>query len=199
MLMNNVTPRIIAGLAVGVMGTGTGIVFGQDFPSKPIRLVTSAAGGGGDFTSRVIGQGISAPLGQQIIIDNRPLVTQGEMVMKAPPDGYTLLVSGSGFWIYPLLRKASYDPVKDFSPITLTDKAPNILAVHPSLPVKTVKELIALAKARPGELNFGSSAIGSASHLAAELFTATAGVKMVNVPYKDRHSRLPISSPGRCS
>ena len=103
---------------------------------------------------------------------------------KAPPDGYTLLIDAASFWIGPLLQETPYDPVKDFAPVTLTDSAPNVLVVNPSLPVKSVKELIALAKARPGELNYGSSSTGSTPHLAAELFNMMAGVKIVRVPFK---------------
>jgi tripartite-type tricarboxylate transporter receptor subunit TctC len=105
-------------------------------------------------------------------------------VSKAPPDGYTLLIDAASFWIGPLLQETPYDPVKDFAPVTLTDSAPNVLVVNPSLPVKSVKELIALAKARPGELNYGSSSTGSTPHLAAELFNMMAGVKIVRVPFK---------------
>jgi len=120
-------------------------------------------------------------------VDNRSgsVVIPAESVAKSPPDGYTLLVFASTFWLLPFLQdKVSYDPVKDFSPITLAVISPNILVVHPSLPVKSVKELIALAKARPGEINYASGITAASSHLAAELFKAMAGVNIVRVPYK---------------
>src|SRR5688572_8954179 len=114
-------PRVIALAAIGTIVLGSRIACAQDFPSKPIRFVTSAAGGGGDFTSRLLAQGLSGPLGQQIIVDNRPTgPIQGQIVSQAPPDGYTLAVSGSSVWIQTLLRKnAGYDMVRDFAPISL--------------------------------------------------------------------------------
>jgi tripartite-type tricarboxylate transporter receptor subunit TctC len=169
---------------LGMMVLGAGMVFGQNYPNKPIRIVASAAGGSGDFAARLIGQGLSGALGQQVVVDNRGGIIPGEIVSKAPPDGYTLLIDAASFWIGPLLQETPYDPVKDFAPVTLTDSAPNVLVVNPSLPVKSVKELIALAKARPGELNYGSSSTGSSPHLAAELFNMMAGVKIVRVPFK---------------
>jgi tripartite-type tricarboxylate transporter receptor subunit TctC len=170
--------------SIGMMVLGAGIVFGQKYPNKPIRIVASAAGGSGDFAARLIAQGLSGALSQQVVVDNRGGVIPGEIVSKAPPDGYTLLIDAASFWIGPLLQETPYDPVKDFAPVTLTDSAPNVLVVNPSLPVKSVKELIALAKARPGELNYGSSSTGSTPHLAAELFNMMAGVKIVRVPFK---------------
>ena len=170
--------------SIGMMVLGAGMVFGQNYPNKPIRIVASAAGGSGDFAARLIAQGLSGVLSQQVVVDNRGGVIPGEIVSKAPPDGYTLLIDAASFWIGPLLQETPYDPVKDFAPVTLTDSAPNVLVVNPSLPVKSVKELIALAKARPGELNYGSSSTGSTPHLAAELFNMMAGVKIVRVPFK---------------
>ncbi len=169
---------------LGMMVLGAGMVFGQNYPNKPIRIVASAAGGSGDFAARLIAQGLTGALGQQVVVDNRGGIIPGEIVSKAPPDGYTLLIDAASFWIGPLLQETPYDPVKDFAPVTLTDSAPNVLVVNPSLPVKSVKELIALAKARPGELNYGSSSTGSTPHLAAELFNNMAGVKIVRVPFK---------------
>ncbi|MES2562548.1 MAG: tripartite tricarboxylate transporter substrate binding protein [Pseudomonadota bacterium] len=159
--------------------------YAQEQPSKPIRIVTTAVGGGGDFVARLLAQSISAPLGQPVIVDNRSAgVIVGELVLRAPPDGHTLLVNSNSFWIGPLLEKTPYDPIRDFAPITLASSAPNILVVHPSLPVKSVKDLIALAKARPGDLNYGSSGTGGSAHLAAELFKHMARVDIVRVPYK---------------
>lgn len=157
----------------------------QPYPNRLIKIVTAAAGGGSDFIARVLAQGLSAPLGQQIIVDNKGTgVLAGEAAAKAPPDGYTLTVQGGAFWIGPLLRKTAYDPVNDFSPISLVVREVNILAVNPTLPVQSVKELIAYAKANPGKLNYSSPGVGSTTHLASELFNAMAGVKTVHVPYQ---------------
>jgi tripartite-type tricarboxylate transporter receptor subunit TctC len=167
-----------------LLAPAVGDVFGQDYPTKSIRVVTSGLGGGNDFKARLIAQGITGYLGQQVIVDNRPNVIPNEIVARAAPDGYTLLLNGNPMWTQPLLEKTSYDPVKDFSPITLVSTEPSVLVVHPSLPVKSVRELIALAKARPGELNYGSVGVGSSLHLAAELFKATAGVRIEHISYK---------------
>ena len=158
--------------------------YAQEFPTKLIRIVTSPPGGSNDLTARLIVKGLTEKTGWQLIVDNRPTVVAPEVVMRAAPDGYTLLVSGGTFNIGHLLAKLPYDPVSDFTPISLTHRQPFILVVHPSLPVKSVKELIALAKTRPGQLNYGSSGTGSSSHLAAELFNVMAGVKTVRVNYK---------------
>jgi tripartite-type tricarboxylate transporter receptor subunit TctC len=157
---------------------------GQGYPNRAVRVITSPVGGGNDFPARLVAQGIAPALGQQVIVDNRPTVLIGELVAKAPPDGYTLLVSGSPHWIGPLIEPVSYDPINDFAPISVIDRAPVILVVHPSMPVKSVKELIALAKARPGQLNYGSGAPGGSNHLGAILFNHLAGVDIVRVPYK---------------
>lgn len=172
-------------VCVGVMVLGASVVSGQDYPNKPIRLVTSGVGGGNDFVARLLAQGLTVSLGQQVIVDNRGSGTApGQAVYQAPPDGYTLLMMSNNLWTGPLLYKAPYDPVRDFAPIALPTKAPYILVVHPSLPVKSVKELIALAKARPGELNYSSTSTGSASHIAGELFNYMAGVRIVRISYK---------------
>ena len=171
--------------SIGMVVAGVGAVSGQDYPNKPIRLVTTAAGSGSDVTSRVLAQGVSGPLGQPVIVDNRGTgVIPAGFASKAPPDGYTLLVNGNSLWTFPLLQKTLYDVVRDFSPITLIEMSVNVVVVNPSVPAKSVKGLIALAKARPGELNYGSTVAGSSSHLAAELFKYMAGVNIVHVPYK---------------
>jgi tripartite-type tricarboxylate transporter receptor subunit TctC len=160
-------------------------VLGQDYPSKPVRIVTASAGGGADFISRQLAQGISPLLAQPVVIDNRPSgVIAADAVAKSAPDGYTITVGGGSVWIFGLLQKSPYDVVRDFAPIALVSRQPNMLVVHPSVPAKSVKELIALAKARPGELNYAAASVGSAGHLGSELLKSMAGVNIVWVPYK---------------
>ena len=191
-LPRSVCARLAVWLFLGTVLPGVEAVQGQTWPVKPIRIVTSGVGGGSDLASRLIAQGISPALGQQVIVDNRPSgVIPGETVAKAAPDGYTLLVSSSVLWLEPLFQgQAPYDAARDFAPVTLIAKSPNILVVHPSLPVKSVKELVALAKARPGELNYAAGATGSSDHLAAELFKLMAGVDIVRISYKTAASRM---------
>ena len=172
-------------LWAGVTAIGAGVACGQEYPNKPVRIITGAAGGGGDFDARIIAQGISGPLGQSVVVDNRAnTIVAADAAAKSPPDGYTLFIGGSSTWIFPLLQKAPYDPVRDFAPISLIERTVSVVAVHPSIPAKSVKELIALAKARPGELNYSSAAVGGPAHIAGELFKSMAGVKIVNVVYK---------------
>ena len=157
----------------------------QDFPTRPVRIVTAAIGGTTDLVARVIAQGLTASLGQQVIVDNRPTgIIPAETVVKAPPDGYTLLFHASSLWMMPLLQKVPFDPVKDLAPITIATSTPYVVVVHPAVPAKTIKELIALAKAKPGTLNYGSGATGAASHLAAEQFKHMAQVNIIRIPYK---------------
>jgi tripartite-type tricarboxylate transporter receptor subunit TctC len=190
--------RFVAGMvAVGAMVLGAGAASGQEYPNRVIRIVTAAAGGGSDFIARIIAQGISGPLGQQIIIENRGTgVLAGEAAARAPADGYTLTVQGGAFWIAPLLRKTPYDPVKDFAPISLIVREVNILAVNPSLPVQSVKELIAYAKANPGKLNYSSPGVGSTTHLASELLKSMAGVNIVHVPYQGNQPAITAMMAG---
>lgn len=169
---------------LAVSASWTGIAGGQEYPGKTVRIVTAPAGGGNDFSARLIARGIAGPLGQQVIIDNRPTVLGPEIVAKAPADGYTLLVTGSSHWIGPLVDKVNYDPVKDFAAVSLVDRTPVLLVVHPSLPVKNVKHLVALAKSRPGQLNFSSGAAGSSNYLGGMLFNYYARVDIVRIPYK---------------
>ncbi len=167
-------------LTVGLMVL-PGMPGAQEYPSKPIRIITSEAGSGGDFATRLMVQSIP---GRQFIVDNRNIIGI-EMAAKAPPDGYTLLLHGTPVWLTQFMRdNVAWDPVRDFAPVTLVAKAPNVLVVHPSLPVKSVKELIALAKTRPGDLNYGSGPGGTVSHLSAELLKSMAGVDIVRVPYR---------------
>ena len=161
----------------------------QSYPSKPIRFISPfAPGGGNDIISRAVAQKLSENLKQQVIVDNRPGangIIGTEMAARSAPDGYTLVLIPSGHAVNASLhRKLPYDSIRDFTPITLVGSSPLILAVHPSLPVKNVKELTALARARPGQLTYGSAGIGSSGHLGGALFEALTGAKMVHVPYK---------------
>jgi len=171
-------------LLPGVMIPGLNTAWGQDnYPSKVIRVVTPATGGGSDVLARMIAPALTESLGQQVIVDNRGSIS-AEIVAKAPPDGYTVLIDGSPLWLLPLFRSVPWDPVRDFAPLTLAVSSPSMLVVHPSLPVKSVRELIALAKARPGDLNYAAGTMGAAPHLAGELFKVMAGVNIVRVAYK---------------
>ena len=157
---------------------------GQQYPDRVVRIVTAEAGGGGDFVARVVAQGLTESLGQPVIVENRAGVQSIEAVSRAQADGYTLLLHGSSIWLTPFLREsARWDPLMDFAPITIPSSSPNILVVHPALPVKSVRELIAFARAKPGALNFGAL-VGGSAHLAAELFKAMAEIQITNIPYK---------------
>ena len=155
----------------------------QDYPVKPIRIITAEAGGGSYLVARVVAQALSQRLGRQAIVDNRGL-NGAEIVAHAQPDGYTLLSYGTSVWLSPLMHKTAWDPIADFAPIVLTVVSPNVVVVHPSLAVNSVKELIAYAKARPGQLNYASGGAGATSLIAAELFKNMAGVNIVCISYK---------------
>src|SRR2546423_990424 len=159
------------------------------YPTKSIRIIVpQSAGGSTDLAARVVTQRLSEALGQTLVVDNRPgagSLNGTDTVAKAPPDGYTLLAVAASFTINPSLHeKLPFDPVRDFAPITRLAALPHILVVHPALPVKSVKDLIALAKAKPGELNYASSGVATSTHLAAELFKHLTGTDMVQVPFK---------------
>ena len=160
----------------------------QPYPSKPIRLVVAAAPGGGtDFVARLMGNKLAEALGQQVIVDNRPGAgsTIGfEFGVKSAPDGYTLTMISPSYAISPSLYPIKYDALNDYTPVIFVARGPYIVAAHPSLPVRSVRELVALAKARPGQINYGSSGLGAIVHLTTEYFLYMAGVKMTHVPYK---------------
>ena len=172
-------------VAIGLMVLASGVVSGQNYPSRPIRIFASEAGGGTDLAARLIAPGLTAGLGQSIVIENRNALIATETVAKSPPDGYALLLNGPAVWLTQFMRdNVTWDPLRDLAPITLAVSSPSVLVVHPSLPVKSVRELIALAKARPGELNYGTGPAGGPPHLAGELFKAMAGVNIVVIPYR---------------
>ena len=159
------------------------------YPTRPVRMVVpQSAGGSTDLVARAVAQRLSETLGHQVVVDNRPgagSLNGTDMVAKATPDGHTLLTVAASFTINPSLHtKLPFDPERDFVPVARLATLPHILVVHPSVQAKSVKELVALAKAKPGELNFSSSGIATSTHLAAELFMHLTGVKMVNVPFK---------------
>jgi tripartite-type tricarboxylate transporter receptor subunit TctC len=169
----------------------SGVVHAADnYPSRPIRMIVAyPPGGGTDQVGRVMADQLSQTLGQNVVVDNRGGATGNigtELAARAVPDGYTLLMGN----VAPnavnvsLFKKLGFDPVKDFAPVSLVAITPNILVAHPSIPVKTIKELIAFAKAKPGTLNFPSAGVGSSSHLAGELLKSLAGISMVHIPFK---------------
>ena len=177
--------RFIAVMSSFVMLVlGTSAAFGQAFPSKPLRILTGSPGGGSDFIARLIAQGISGPLGQQVIVVNYGQSRHAEIVAQSQPDGYTMSINGNSAWTSFLFRKMNYDVARDFAPVSLLARDVNVVAVHPSVAATSIKELIALAKARPGALNFASSTIGSPQHLGTEIFKSMAGIDIVGIFYK---------------
>jgi tripartite-type tricarboxylate transporter receptor subunit TctC len=177
-------------LALVVSIVASTAVEAQTYPSRPVRLIVPfPAGGGADIFARLIGRKLGEGLGQQVVADNRAGasgIIGCELAARAAPDGYTILMATTGTHTTnpAVYAKLPYDPVKDFAPISLVAESPFVLIVHPSLPVRNLKELIAFAKARPGELTYGSSGVGSSSHLGFELFNTMAGIKGIHVPYK---------------
>jgi tripartite-type tricarboxylate transporter receptor subunit TctC len=159
------------------------------YPAKPVRfIVPSAAGGGTDIIARAVAQKLSESLGQQFVVDNRPGAGQMigiELAAKSAPDGHTILMAASTLAINPIMyKKVSYDPVRDFAPITQAASLPNILVVHPSLPVKSVAELVALAKKQPGKLDYASAGIGTSPQMSMELLKSMTGIDLLHIPYK---------------
>ena len=177
-------PLCVRVIAACLMLLTCGMACGQNYPAKPIRILSAEVGGGADFVARLVAQRITGILGRQVIVENRPARLIGEIVMKATPDGYTLLLASSTFMFAPLFGETPYDPVKDFAPVTMLAKSPNVIVVHPAVQAATVRELIALATAKPGVLNYGSGGTGSSLHLAAELFRQMAGVDITRIAYK---------------
>ena len=157
------------------------------YPVRPLRILTAEAGGAPDVALRLMQPAWTELLGQQFVVDNRGGgngLIAAQTVSRSAADGYTLLFYAAALWLSPLINGSKEDPLKDFAPISLVASQPNILVVHPSLPVKSVRELIAFAKARPGQLNYGSGGVGASNHLAGELFNAMAGVNIVRIAYK---------------
>ncbi|HYC48047.1 MAG TPA: tripartite tricarboxylate transporter substrate binding protein [Burkholderiales bacterium] len=185
--------RSIAAAALAIAATLCGA---QSYPVKPVRMIIPyPPGGGTDFFARVLGARLAETLGQQLVMENRPGaagVIGADAAAKAAPDGYTIWIGqASNLAINQhLMAKLPYDPLRDFAPVTLIGGSPNLLVVHPSLPVKSVKDLVALARAKPGAINYASAGNGSPGHLAAEYFKRTAKIDMVHVPYKGANPAL---------
>ncbi len=183
------TPRTIACAAALLVLTTPFASAQTGYPTKPIRLISPAsAGGGTDIIARILAPKLSERLGQQVIVENRPgagTVIGIDYVAKAPPDGYTLLLGLSTLATSPaLIKKLPYDSVRDLAPISQVAASPNVLVVHPSVPVNSIKELIAFARARPGQLNYGSAGIGTNPHMTMALFLSMTSLKMVHIAYK---------------
>ena len=185
------TGRIVRTLMLcGIAQCGLVPALAQNYPVKPLRVIAPfPAGGGTDLFARAVGQKLSLVLGQQVVVDNRSGaggMIGSELVARAAPDGYTLLItSSSSHSIVPhLTRKPIYDPLRDFAPVIIIASAPNLLVVHPSLPARTVGELVALAKSRPGSINYASNGSGTLSHLTGELFKLQTRTNLVHIPYK---------------
>lgn len=176
--------RVITLIAAAVVATMASALWAQQYPARAIRVLTVGHGSNTDVATRLIAQAVPGGFGQRIVVENRGIIAI-EVAIKAPPDGYTLLHYTNPLWLMPLFRSdANWDPLRDLVPITQTLTSPNMLVVHPALPVDSVKQLIAFAKARPGQLNYGSSSTGTGNHVAAELFNVMAGIKTVRVNYK---------------
>jgi len=185
--------RLLAALLLGIAYASADAQTRSDtpahYPSKPLRIVVGfPPGGNSDFVARAVGRGLGELWGQQVIVDNRPGAggnVAAEIVAKAPPDGHTLLLGVFAHAVNPsLYAKLPFDALRDFAPVILCASSANILVVHPSLPAKTVRELIALAKAKPGAITYASAGNGTASHLAGELLKMRAGIDIVHVPYR---------------
>jgi tripartite-type tricarboxylate transporter receptor subunit TctC len=184
-------PRALYGpMIVALTLLFSGEVLGQVYPTRPIRLVVPSSAGAGvtDIMARLLGRHLSARIGQQIVIDNRPGasgILGSEVVSRAAPDGYTLLIANVSLVVNPFLYpKMPYDPLADFMPVTMVNSAPLLLVVHPSIAARSVTELITYAKSHPGQLNYGSGGLGSTPYLAAELFKSLSGIDVLHVPYK---------------
>ncbi len=194
-MVNNSARRLLMAVAATAVALAGSVAAAADartgaYPTRPVRfIVAQSAGGNADFVARMVAGELAKQLGQQFVVDNRGGggggVLAAELVARAAPDGYTMLLVGSSFGVNPsLYKKLPYDSERDLAPITLASTASQILVVNPSLPVNTVQDLIKLAQAKPGELNFGSSGNGGGPHLAGELFNLMAKTKMIHVPYK---------------
>jgi len=160
----------------------------QPYPTKPVKIIVAfAPGGGNDFIARFMAQRLTTALGQQFIVENKPGAggTLGfEAGIRSPPDGYTLTLISNSYTVNPSIYKLRFDPIADMTPVVQISQGPYVVVVHPSVPVKSIAELITMARAKPGQINFASSGSGSVGHLATELFLSMAGIKMTHIPYR---------------
>ena len=182
-----VAKRLVAGLMFFALSSmGGWAAETPDYPKRPVRMVVSGVGGTGDFSARLIAPFLASRFGQPFVVDNRPGgVVPGQILAESPADGHTLMMAGEVIWLSPFMRDAvPFDPVRDFAPLMLAIRSPNVLVVHPSLPVQSVQDLVRLAKQRPGTLNSASSGIGNSNHLAGAIFNAMAGVDILVISYK---------------
>jgi tripartite-type tricarboxylate transporter receptor subunit TctC len=184
--MSNFMPRLLPAVLVALALTSA--AFAQDYPNRPVRLIVPfPPGGSNDVVGRLVAKQLSTEFGQQVFVDNHPGaggVIGTQAAANAAPDGYTLLVVSLAHAVNPALYKLDYDPIKSFEPVAILATGPNVLVVNPELPVHSVKELIALAKQKPGGLDYASAGVGSFQHMGGELFKLMAGVDLVHVPYK---------------
>jgi tripartite-type tricarboxylate transporter receptor subunit TctC len=184
-----------AAVALGVTAAAA-----QTFPSNPLRIIVPfPAGGNSDLTSRMLGEPLNKALGQPVIVDNRPgagAVIGYELAAKAPPDGHTLLIVYPSFIINPSIRRVQYDPFRDFRPVTQAISLPMMVAVHPSLPVNTFKDLVALARTRAGEISYGTPGVGTIQHIVGELIKQTTKINLTHVPYSGFSMALPALAGG---
>lgn len=175
-------------LAVALLGATTAIAQGG-YPVKAVRILTAEVGGNNDWIARLTAQELAKALGHPVVVENRGGLAP-ELVAKSPPDGHALLFYGGAAWLAPYLHPVAYDPIRDLAPITLVITSPNVLSVHPSLPAKNVRELIALARKRPSVLNYGAGTIGAVPHLGMELLKNMAGIEIVRIAYKGTPSAV---------
>ncbi|MBI2508484.1 MAG: tripartite tricarboxylate transporter substrate binding protein, partial [Betaproteobacteria bacterium] len=189
--MRNASRIMMSWAAALWLGTAAPLALAQGaYPVKPVRLIAPfPPGGTTDVLCRIVAQKLTDALGRQVVVENRPGAAGNighEVAAKAPPDGYTLLLSAKGALVTNqfLYRRLGFDPLNDFAPVSLVATSGPVLVVHPAVPARNVKELIALARARPGQLNFGSGGVGTTAHIVGEVFKAATGVRIVHVPYK---------------
>lgn len=181
--------KITLSIAAAVLFAAGGLAQAQSYPAKPVRIIVPfAPGGGSDFIARAISPPLMKAIGQQFIVDNRPgagSTLGSEIALKSPADGYTLLLISGSYTTSPSLYKnLKYDALNDMTPVVQTENGPYVVSVHPSLPAKDVKQLVAIAKSRPGQLNYASTGNGGITHLASELFALRTGIKITHIPYK---------------
>lgn len=186
--------------AAAALGICVAAAQAQPFPSKPLRIIVPfAAGGNADLTSRMLGEHMNKALGQSVIVDNRPgagAVIGYELGAKSPPDGHTLLIVYPSFVINPSIRRVQYDPLKDFRPVAQAISLPMMVAVHPSLPVATFKEYVALARTRPGEISYATPGVGTIQHVVGELIKQTTKINLTHVPYSGLAIAMPALAGG---